>query len=227
MRIDIVSDIVCPWCFVGKRRLEKVLQMRPAMRPEMKWRPFTLNPDVPIEGRPFAEHYARKFGGEEEAQRVLATIRQGGLDEGIAFRFDLIKTVPHTLKAQQLIRLAGEHGVQDAVGESLFRAYFLEGLDIGSTEVLQQIAAAAGVDHPDLETEFTEGLSKKVVERDIAVAVGMGVTVVPTFLLNQKYAITGVREPFELLQILDRVYNEELASRANPTASAPQASSLS
>ncbi len=231
MQIDIISDFVCPWCIVGKERLMKVLDMRPNFKVEINWRPFFLHPEVPVEGADFMEHYSKKFGGEKEARSHIASIRDAGFAEGFEFHYEKIKRVPNTLKAHALQRLAKGEGKSDEIVNAIFSAYFFEGRDIGEQSVLLDIAKAHGMDVANVEEEFGEESSTLgLVGRDVASAVQMGIRVVPSYILNKQYVITGVKEPFDLLQILESAYyeaQEAEAKEAKAPASAIQASSLS
>ena len=132
MIIEIVSDSVCPWCFIGKRRLERALAERPQAELQIGWRPFQLNPDMPPGGMDRKAYLERKFGGVEGARRSYAPIREAGAGEGIDFAFDRMERTPNTVNSHRLIHRAAEAGRQDAVVEAVFRAYFLDGGDIES-----------------------------------------------------------------------------------------------
>ena len=140
MLIDIISDVVCPWCYVGKRRLEAALAARPDLSVEIAWHAFQLNPGMPEEGMDRENYLATKFGGADRAASIYSDIEQAGATEGIEFAFDAIKRTPNTINAHRLILLAGRHGVQDSVVELLFRRYFLAGVDVGDIQQLIAIA---------------------------------------------------------------------------------------
>ncbi|MCH7930535.1 MAG: DsbA family oxidoreductase, partial [Proteobacteria bacterium] len=146
MQIEIVSDVICPWCFIGKRRLERALAARPGLDVETTWRPFQLNPDMPPEGMERQSYLAAKFGSADRAAQLYAEISKAGAVEGIDFAFDRIARTPNTIDAHRLIRFAGGDGAQDAVSELLFRRYFLDGADLGDRERLAEIGAEAGLD---------------------------------------------------------------------------------
>src|SRR5258707_14945263 len=155
LAIDIVSDVICPWCFIGKRRFEKALRLRPPeVEIEVHWRPYELNPDMPAEGIDRKLYRTRKFGSWEHSQALDAQVAQAGAGDGIPFAFDRMERTPNTFDAHRLIWLAGKQGAQAAVVEALFRAYFLDARDIGDREVLAQVAGAAGLNAGDvLESE--------------------------------------------------------------------------
>src|SRR5215469_8591405 len=136
MRIDIISDVVCPWCFIGKRRLEKALTLRPELAPEITWRPFQLNPDMPEQGMARADYMAAKFGDSAHSRRIHQTIAEAGASVGIEFAFERIKRSPNTRDAHRLVRFATSRGRGGAVVDRLFRGYFLEGRDVGDLVTL-------------------------------------------------------------------------------------------
>ena len=219
MQIDIVWDPVCPWCYIGKRRLEKVLEMRPAIKTEIHWRPFQLNPSMPLEGKDFHEYYVQKFGGEQEAKSKINQIRAAGFAEGIQFQHEIIQKSPNTLYAHCLMRWAKRKNVESETAEALFKAYFLEGRDIGNLEVLMDIGDEQGMDVMEIYEDLYEGLSNAFVQNELHAARQMGITKVPCVILNQKYMICGVKESFDLLQMIDSAYREETA--AGSTAMPP------
>jgi predicted DsbA family dithiol-disulfide isomerase len=146
LRIDVVSDVMCPWCFVGKRRLERALAEAADVPVEVIWRPFQLDPTLPPDGKDRRAYLEEKFGGPEQAAAIYERIREAGREEGIAFAFDRIARSPNTLDAHRLIRWAGEEGVQDAMVERLFELYFLEGADLTREATLVEAAVAAGME---------------------------------------------------------------------------------
>jgi len=212
INIDIVSDAVCPWCFIGKRRLEAAL----AQAPEefslfVGWRPFQLNPDMPAEGADRKAYLAAKFGGADRADRMYQSVSEVGATVGIDFRFDAIQRTPNTIDAHRLIGLSGRAGVQDAVVEGLFRAYFLEGRDIGDHGVLTAIGTAAGLEAKVLAAYLAGTEDVERVRSEDATARRMGIQGVPCFIFNRKYAVSGAQEPEVLLQVMQRVKAESAA----------------
>lgn len=207
MRIDIVSDTICPWCFVGKRRLERAITERPGLAFEISWRPFQLNPDMPGAGMDRDAYMEAKFGAGG-AGRFYQVIATAGGGEGIDFAFATMTRVPNTIDSHRLIRWAESAGVQDAVVEALFREYFLESADIGKPEVLIRVAREAGMD-ADLVAGLLAGNDdKKLVADEDKMARAMGITGVPCFIIDQKYAIVGANEPAAFLEIFDRAQAE-------------------
>jgi predicted DsbA family dithiol-disulfide isomerase len=207
LRIDIVLDVVCPWCFIGKRRLEKALAMRPEIEPEFGWRPFQLNPDMPQEGMTRQDYLAAKFGGSQHAGRVYHSVAEAGSTVGIAFAFDRIRRTPATREAHRLIRDAEAQGRATALVEALFRAYFIDGADVGERAVLVELAGRAGLD-PIATARFLasdHGAAEVAAEERSARRVG--INAVPCFILADHYAISGAQEPEFFLPVFDLVLN--------------------
>jgi predicted DsbA family dithiol-disulfide isomerase len=215
--IDIVSDTVCPWCFIGKRRLERALAEKGA-EPKVfiGWRPFQLNPDMPAEGMDRKDYLAAKFGGEEGAQKVYDAIREAGESEGIEFDFKSVGRTPNTIDSHRLIDRAGAEGKQDAVVEILFRRYFQEGGDIGDIDVLVEIGAAGGLDADATRAYLASDEDVERIRGEDAMARRMGVQGVPCFILNRKYAISGAQDPQVFLQAIAQVEAEAAEEEAAP-----------
>jgi predicted DsbA family dithiol-disulfide isomerase len=207
--IDIVSDTVCPWCFIGKRRLERALAEKGA-EPKVfiGWRPFQLNPEMPSEGMDRKDYLAAKFGGEQGAQRVYDNIRQAGESEGIEFNFSSVGRTPNTINSPRLIDRAGKDGKQDAVVEGLFQAYFLDGRDIGDIDVLVDVAVAGGLEGDVIRAYLESDEDVERIRGEDAMARRMGVQGVPCFILNRKYAISGAQDPQVFLQAIAQIEAE-------------------
>lgn len=194
LEIDIVSDVMCPWCYIGKRRLEKALAALPDIDFDVRWRPFQLDAAIPPEGMDRKEYLKRKFGDSRGGQMYREIVRAGE-QEGIAFGFERIARAPNTLDAHRLIRWATTTGHQHVVVEALFSAYFVEGRDIGSRDVLVGIGAAAGMD-PELVGRLLEGdADREAVREEVQLAQRMGVSGVPCFILGGRYAVSGAQAP--------------------------------
>ena len=218
MHIDIVSDVICPWCFIGKRRLEAALTQRPSLAAEITWRPFQLNPDMPAGGMARADYLAAKFGGRAHAQRINQAIVEAGASAGIAFAFDKVQRTPNTVDAHRLIRFAGRHGAADAVVERLFSAYFIEGKDVGDAATLAAIAKQAGLNSGDA-LKFLAGDSERAeVQADDAGARRLGINAVPCFIFAGQYAISGAQEPQFFLPVFDLVENGGETAARRPQA---------
>ena len=185
-RIDIVSDAICPWCYVGKRQLERALAMLAAdgMHFSVHWNPFQLNPDMPKEGRDRAAYRAWKFGSVERMREADARVAQAAANVGLPFRQDLMLRTPNTIDAHRLIWFSGQHGAQDATMEAVFKAYFIEGRDIGDAAVLADCAAQAGLDRA-AATDFLAGdVAAKEMRAADQAAREAGVNGVPSFFLD-------------------------------------------
>ena len=203
MHIDIVSDVICPWCYIGKRRLERALARRPGLAVTRSWRAFQLNPELPVEGIPHRLYLAAKFGNSQNAGRACAALCAAGRSEGIDFAFDRIRRAPNTLRAHRLIRLAAGEGVGDDVVEALFRAYFYDGLDIGDIDVLATIAGRAGLHFAAVGSYLAGEAGTQEVRAEDRRARRLGIHAVPCFVLDRGYAISGAQEPEMLLSLFD------------------------
>ncbi|MBW8268507.1 DsbA family oxidoreductase [Caldovatus aquaticus] len=209
LQIEVVFDLVCPWCFLGTRRLRRALRARPDILAEIQWRPFLLNPDIAREGVPRQDYLVRKFGGEERARRLHATIAELGRAEGVPFRFDRIRRVPQSLDAHRLVRLAAREGMADALVDALFVAYFAEGADIGDHDALAAIAAAVGLDPFAVRRHLASGAEAEQVHADNLRAHRLGINGVPCFVIGGRHAIAGAQEPEVLERLLDVALAEE------------------
>ena len=204
MRVDIVSDAICPWCFIGKRRFERALAELPAGTVEINWRPFQLNPDMPRDGMDRADYLRAKFGDASGGRRYDQVI-DAGREEGIAFDFDAIKRTPSTLDAHRLIRYAGARERQDEVVEALFRAYFTAGRNIGDPAVLAAIAGEAGLDPQAAATYLASEDDVAAVRAEDDFARQVGIHGVPCFIFERKYAISGAQPPEVFRQVVEKV----------------------
>ena len=193
LQIDIVSDVVCPWCYVGKRNLEAALAALPDVQTAVHWRPYQLDPTIPPEGLDRRTYLARKFG--DRVPEIYTRISGVGKEAGIDFAFDKIGRSPNTLDAHRVIRWAWAAGVQDKVVDALFRAYFIDGADIGNVDVLVAAAEGAGMDGALVRRLLGEAADKTEVESDIAQAQSLGVTGVPFFILNGRIGLSGAQPP--------------------------------
>lgn len=205
--IDVVSDVVCPWCYVGRARLKKALEAVPEISVNLRWRPFQLDPTIPPEGKSRRDYLADKFGDEARIRQMHEQLGTIGEAEGISFDFDAIALSPNTLNAHRVIRWAAtaEPGVQDRLVGRLFALYFEQGEDIGNAAVLIQAAKEAGMDAAVVETLLATDADRTEVEQEIATAQQMGVTGVPCFLLEGRYAVVGAQEPATLADAIRQV----------------------
>lgn len=211
LNIDIISDVVCPWCFVGKRQIEAALALYAQERagedrPRVNWRPFQLNPQLPPEGMGRQEYVLQKFGAAR-AKDVYARVTAVGAEYGIAFAFDKIVRQPNTVAAHSLIARAGAAaadagGLQDRVKEALLQAYFLNGVDLSKAENLVEVVAAAGLDRAQAEQCLADPASRRAVESEDQRARAIGVQGVPFFIFNGKLAVSGAQGPQALLDAM-------------------------
>ena len=204
--IEVASDVICPWCYIGKRRLEKALALLDAeVKPEIRWLPFQLNPGMPKDGIPRAEYRKAKFGSIERSRGLDARVAAEGEGEGIAFAFERIERTPNTVAAHQLIDLAQRQGAEaaqkqqglgTAVVSALFKAYFEEARDIGDPAVLADIAAQAGVTG---WPQQADGKQVAELEEDMR---NLGISAVPTFIFGRKVGVSGAHPPESLAQAI-------------------------
>ena len=201
LTIDIVSDVVCPWCYLGEKRLEQALaeEAGPVV---VRWRPYQLDPTIPEGGLDRAEYMAKKFGKSGRLQSVHDNLTRLGAEVGLPFAFDKITRSPNTLDAHRLIRWAASAGVQSRVVDRLFEAYFVEGRDIGDRVVLTEIAAECGLDADLVERLLAEGADSEVVRQEVEQAQAMGVSGVPFFIFAGRLGVPGAQEPSALRQAM-------------------------
>lgn len=222
IRIDIVSDTVCPWCFIGKRRLEAALEQRGSAEPvTIVWRPFQLNPEMPAGGLDRRTYLEAKFGGPAGAKQVYDRIRGAGGTVGIDFNFEAIPRTPNTVNSHRLIHRATALGQQDAVVEALFRAYFLDGRDIGSIDTLVDCAASAGLPEAEIRAYLESDEDAELIRGLDAQARQMGIQGVPCFIFNNQYALSGAQEPALFLKVFDMLAQQQ-AEAAEDAPVSPQ-----
>ena len=205
MQIDIVSDTVCPWCFIGKRRLERAFLLRPDMQFNIHWRAYRLDPTVPAGGVDRKEYMRAKFGGNPNRQAMADALKDAGDSENIAFNFDAIARTPNTLDSHRLIRWSGSQGLQNEVVERLFTAYFEDGRDIGNRDVLIEVASDVGMDSALVADLLEQGTDSELIEREDALAHRLGISGVPTFIFENKYMISGAQDAEAIAQVMDKV----------------------
>lgn len=216
MRIDIYSDTVCPWCYLGKRRFELALAARPQYETKVTFRAFELNPDLPGQGVDRVGYLAAKLGDPGRIAAAHAALQRQGEASGIEFRFDLIQRVPNTRRSHLLIAHAARSGLQSAVKERVMRAYFEEGSDIGDLEELVRLGVDAGLTEYDTRSALIlrEGQDGVVAAERHASA--LGITGVPTFIFDGQYTISGAQEVGILAGILDQVADFATARETAP-----------
>jgi predicted DsbA family dithiol-disulfide isomerase len=215
LQVDIVSDVICPWCYIGKRRFDRaVAAVGGRHRVAVTWRPFQLNPDMPIEGMARAPYLEAKFGDAARAGAFLARIEAAGAAEGIALAFERIVRTPNTIEAHRLIRLGQRLERQDAVVEALFEGYFTQGADIGDRATLVGLAERAGLPASEVEPYLAGERDRELVLGEDDAARRMGINGVPCFILQEQYAISGAQEPDVLVEAFDRVVELAAAPQA-------------
>jgi len=206
LTIDIVSDVICPWCFIGKRRLEKALKLLgdpPGVK--VNWKPFQLNPQMPAQGIERRAYRTAKFGNWEQAQARDAQVAAAAAEESIVFAFDKMTRTPNTLDAHRLIWLAGRLGVQDAVVERLFRGYFEEGMDLNDRATLVRLAVEGGVPVQEAERLLAGEEGRAEVLREEAKYMSLGVSGVPSFFFNGQPGFSGAVAPTILADAIRQV----------------------
>ena len=198
-----MHDLVCPWCYLGTRRLLRTLQRRPDLLVDLVWRPFLLNPDMPRMGMARSDYVVRKFGGEDRARRLYSSIAEIGRAEGVQFRFDRVRRTPSSVDAHRLVRWASRFGRANGVVEALFTAHFTDGRDLGEIGVLCAIAASCGLDPHAARAMLASDAELDGVHADNLRAHRLGINGVPCFVVSGRPAIAGAQEPAVIERLLD------------------------
>ena len=210
LAIDVVSDVVCPWCYVGKKRLEAALALVPEIKTEVRWRPYQLDPTIPLKGVSRCAYMEKKFGSLDAIKPAHERLNALGQELGIPFNFSGIQISPNTLDAHRMIRWAfGER--QDAMVEALFRAFFIDAKNLADAHVLTEIGVSAGFPREALTALLQSDEDKDTVRDEIAAAQNLGIQGVPFFIFGQKYAVSGAETA------------DHLASAIRQAAAAPSA----
>jgi predicted DsbA family dithiol-disulfide isomerase len=202
--IDVVSDVICPWCFLGKRRLDKALSLIPDVKVEVVYRPFFLDPTIPADGLDRQQYMESKFG-PERLKTIHDPLIAAGKEDGVPYHFDKITRTPNTLDAHRLIRWALPAGKQAEMKEALFKAYWSDGKDVGNHETLADIAASVGMDRKTILNDLASDKDKPEVLAETQQAQQMGITGVPTFIINHKYGISGAQSAEMLADAIKKV----------------------
>lgn len=201
--IEVVYDLVCPWCYLGVRRLFRTMRRRPDLLFELCWRPFLLNPDMPRAGMARSDYVIRKFGGEDRARRLYASITEIGGNEGVEFRFERIRRTPSSVDAHRLVRWSAPFGRSSEMAEALFAAHFADGHDIGDIAVLRAIAASTGLDAAAAVAFLRSDEDVDGVHADNLRAHRLGINGVPCFVVAGRHAVAGAQEPEVIERLLD------------------------
>ncbi|ADZ70658.1 DsbA family oxidoreductase [Polymorphum gilvum] len=196
--VDVISDVMCPWCFIGKRRLEAAIRAVPDLAIEVRWHPYQLDPSLPKEGKDRKTYLDEKFGGPQRAEAAYERVRQAGRDEGIPFAFEKISVSPNTLDSHRLILWSRADNLQNEVVERLFQVYFVEGGDLSKSETLVEVARDTGMESDLVEQLLETDSDLDKMQRQIAQAGEMGVTGVPCFIIDGRFAIIGA-EPADTI----------------------------
>ncbi len=203
LSIEVVHDLVCPWCFLGTRRLLRTLRRRPDLLVDLVWRPFLLNPDMPRAGMARPDYVLRKFGGEDRARRLYASITEIGRAEGVLFRFERMRRTPSSIDAHRLVRFAARYGRADAMVQALFSAHFTDGHDIGDHGVLAGLASAFDLDGVAVRRLLAGDQEVDAIHADNLRAHRLGINGVPCFVVAGRHAIAGAQEPEVIERLLD------------------------
>ncbi|MBL8577161.1 MAG: DsbA family protein [Mesorhizobium sp.] len=207
IRIDVVSDVVCPWCFLGQKRLDAAIAASPDVDVAVAWRPYQLDPTIPAAGMDRKAYMKAKFGDESRLRDAHIRLEELGKAVGIDYDFDAIKVAPNTLDAHRVIRWAGATGpdVQNKLVRQLFRLYFEQGHNIGDHTVLVKAAQDSGMDGPVVGSLLASDSDRSAVTEEAATASRMGITGVPCFLLEGKYAVMGAQETATLADAIQQI----------------------
>jgi predicted DsbA family dithiol-disulfide isomerase len=214
-RIDVISDAICPWCYIGKRHLERSLALldKQGLHFTVAWHPFQLNPDMPREGVERAQYRLAKFGSAERSRQLDERITETAATVGLEFHLDRLTRTPNTLDAHRLIRLAGQRGVQDGVVEALFEGYFCDGADIGNAEVLTRLGVEGGLERDEITAMLASDAGLKEVAAADRMARNAGIQGVPSFALQGHVLFSGAVPADEMAQAFRRAW-EILKNRA-------------
>lgn len=215
MQLDVVSDTVCPWCYIGKKRLDEALAARDTAGISLRWRPFQLDASIPASGVDRKAYMQKKFGANpDRAKAATSAIHEYGEALGIVFNFENIKLSPNTLDSHRLIRWAGTAGCQNDMVEILFRRFFTDAEDIGDRAVLIDAAREAGMDADIVEDLLARGADVELVKREEQQARELGIQGVPSFVINEQWVMVGAQETPALIRMFDKLLAKEAAANA-------------
>jgi len=211
VRIDVVSDVVCPWCFIGKKRLEQAIAMTPGIPVEVHYRPYFLNDWIPLEGMPREQYLTIKFGSPESYKGIAERVSAAAVSEGLVYASDSIKRQPNTRDAHRLIRWAEAIGKAPGMKQRLMDLYFSEGADLSDRDVLVQAAADVGLDPAQVRAGLASDQDAAEVEQEVQAAKDAGIQGVPMFIFGGKLAVSGAQAPEYLAQAIARAAQTEEA----------------
>lgn len=204
LTVDIVSDVMCPWCYIGKRRFERAIAQRPDLELDVRWRAFKLDATIPKGGVDREEYLSRKFGGAAQASAIYANIEEAGAGEELAFEFSAIRRSPNTTDAHRMIRWSYGQGAQDGVVEDLFHAFFMAGKDVEDHQLLAEIGARNGMDEALLRDLLESDKDVDAIDAEIAHAQQLGIEGVPCFVFAGRVAVMGAQDADGLLAAIDK-----------------------
>jgi predicted DsbA family dithiol-disulfide isomerase len=216
--VDIVSDTICPWCYIGKRRFERALDISGRNDVAISWRPFQLNPDMPPEGTTRDDYVRAKFGGGDRPRQIYQAIAESGREAGIEFQFSRIRRTPNTVLSHRLIFWSAKQERQEEVVGELFRAYFEDGLDIGNLEVLVDCARRAGLNQELAHKYLLSDEGRQEVVASDVYARRLGINGVPCFIVNRKYAVSGAQPPSAFVEVFNLAERDAATSTAQSIA---------
>jgi predicted DsbA family dithiol-disulfide isomerase len=213
LRIDLVSDVVCPWCIIGYRQFQKALAQREkAIELELHWHPFELNPQMPPQGQDLSEHLAQKYGTTpEQSRKARQRLTELGAELGFSFNYGDRMRMVNTFKAHQLLHWAQEQGCQTSLKEALFKAFFTDGRDVSDTETLADICAAVGLDRAEALDVLAQARYAQAVREGQRQWLEQGIQAVPTFVVNEQYMVQGAQEAGAFGRMLDKLLSQHAA----------------
>ena len=215
--VDIVSDTICPWCYIGKRRFERALALSGRDDVAISWRPFQLNPDMPPEGMTRDDYVRAKFGGGDRPRQIYQAIAESGREAGIEFQFSRIRRTPNTVLSHRLVHWSARNERQDEVVAELFKAYFEEGLDIGDLDTLVACAVRAGMKEASTRAFLLSDDGRQEVVASDVYARRLGINGVPCFIVNRKYAVSGAQPPSAFVEVFNLAERDAATSAAQST----------
>jgi len=211
VKLDIISDPICPWCYIGKTHLDKALAQVPDHPFVIEWHPFQLNPDMPLDGMDRRDYLEGKFGGKDAAVKAYAPVVEHAENAGLTINYEAIKRTPNTLNAHRLIHWAGIESKQTEAVDALFQAYFVDGRDIGEPEVLGDIADSIGMDAAVVQKLLSTDNDIDDIKARDAHSRQMGVSSVPTFIVDNKHAVPGAQPPELWLKVIGEIMEQMVA----------------
>jgi predicted DsbA family dithiol-disulfide isomerase len=212
VRIDVVSDVVCPWCFIGKRRLEKALALRPGVAVEVHWRPYFLNDWIPREGMSREQYLTTKFGSPERYKGIAQRVTAAAAEEGLTYAADKMKRQPNTLECHRLIRWAEGIGKAAEMKQKLMDLYFTQGADLTDRDTLVKAAADVGLDADTVRAALASDQDVAEIDQEAHSAKAAGIEGVPCFIFGGKFAVSGAQSPEYLADAIDRVAQAQQAA---------------